>query len=506
MQTSISTVEKFRQAVLASATVIAALLGMSNAIADQTTGGVNWLDPLAYRKPAFVPITVPGTAVATYYIDGTSGSDGGACSQSSPCKYLANVCGKAGMTGGPVFVYIKGNVSSSSGNYLFQATNCYGSQGSEIYVRPWPGSTASLVSSGANAIGAGSGAAASLTYPHDWIFDGGPNMGITIVVPNGSDPNNIGMRVNALRFTFYRVRVTCNNGTNASEGIMTTAAGVADLRVINSEFYDCPGNSGLQGSAIYLAGDVCNGASSYSNFLFQNNIVRNMGGEGVEVNPRVDSPGAVISGNAFHHIGFTTCGGSWQCRPAITVGSCGGTPSGNQIYNNIMWDIAASCVWAKAGDIAITNNTCYDFGKQANGNGTGGTIAQVEGIAVGNSGNAGNVTTKNNIFFSVVGKNPFDSTSLATNASNNICATGKSCGASSVAWSANTVVSVTENSANYLQIATSSNANGAGINLFSSGVTQDYAGVGRLSAGLFDIGAFLINGGLSAPPNLRVVP
>src|SRR5690349_112310 len=111
MQSSISTLQTFRQTVLASATVIAALLPMSSAMADQTTGGVNWLDPLAYRKPAFVPITVPGTAVATYYIDGSSGTDGGACSQSSPCKYFSNLCGKTGMTGGPVFVYIKGNIS-----------------------------------------------------------------------------------------------------------------------------------------------------------------------------------------------------------------------------------------------------------------------------------------------------------------------------------------------------------------------------------------------------------
>jgi hypothetical protein len=504
MQTSISTVEKFRQTVLASATVIAALLPMSSAIADQTTGGVNWLDPLAYRKPAFVSITVPSSAVATYYIDGGGGSDGGACSQSNPCKYLANLCGKAGMTGGPVFVYIKGNVGSSSGNYLYQLTNCYGSQGSEIYVRPWPGFTASLVSTGNNLIGAASSADAS-PYAHDWIFDGGPNMGITVVVPGGTDPANIGIRLNAVRFTFYRMRFTCNKG-NGGEGIETTAAGVAGLRVINSEFYDCRGASGLQQSAVYMAGDVCNGSASYSNFLFQNNIVRNMGGEGVELNPRQDSPGAVIEGNAFHDIGYNTCTSTWNCRPAITVSSCGGTPSGVQISNNLMWNISAGCVWAKAGDIAIYNNTCYDYGKQQNGDGTGGTIAQSEGIAIGSSNNGGNVTTRNNIIFSVVGKNPFDSSSLAMKASNNICAAGKSCGASSVAWTNSIVLSTAENNASFLKIDTSSAGAGAGVNLFSGGVALDYAGVPRLSAGLFDIGAFLINGGLSAPPNLRVVP
>ena len=42
--------------------------------ADQTTGGVSWLDPLAYQKPFFVPITIP-TIATNYYIDMTSGSN-----------------------------------------------------------------------------------------------------------------------------------------------------------------------------------------------------------------------------------------------------------------------------------------------------------------------------------------------------------------------------------------------------------------------------------------------
>src|SRR4051794_31878615 len=115
----LSPVEKpFGRASLMWATAAALLIAVSSAYADQTTGGVNWLDPLAYRKPTFVPITVPSTAVATYYIDGTSGS-GGTCSQGSPCKFFSDLCGKPGMTGGPVFVYIKGNISSNGGNYFY---------------------------------------------------------------------------------------------------------------------------------------------------------------------------------------------------------------------------------------------------------------------------------------------------------------------------------------------------------------------------------------------------
>ena len=296
---------------------VLSLLTAHLALGAQTTGGVNWLDPLAYQKPAFVSITEPDNPVATYYIDGTSGS-GSTCSSGSPCKFFSDLCGKTGMTGGPVYVYIKGTIDTGGGNFFYNYTNCYGSPGSEILVRPWPGFTATIAGTGNNVMGGD-----SPSQTHDWIFDGGPSLGITIKTQN--DNTKVGIRVNANNFTFYRVQGTCSNNAGG-DIIVTTAAGVTNLKIINSEFYDCvDGTAGDQQGAVYLGSCVCNGTCGYSNFTFRNNIVRNFGGEGIELNPRVASSGAIISGSAFRHTGFQTCSGTWGCRPSILVDgpSCG---------------------------------------------------------------------------------------------------------------------------------------------------------------------------------------
>lgn len=474
-------------------TILAAIVFcMSSwAFADTTTGGVNWLDPLTYQKPAFVPITVPncGGATPNYFVDIGSGS-GTTCSSGSPCA-LTGLGGKPGMSGGPACVWLRG----TGGNIqIFSPSlNYFGSAGNEILFQRWPGQTAPVFQNSGNQTLDGTGGKI-----HHWIFDGGPNMEITIKTTNSN--SNIGVRANAPNITFYRTQFTCNNN-QGGELIMTTAAGVDNLSIINSEFYDCDsGTGGLQQSAVYMAGDVCNGVSGYSNFLFQNNIVRNMGGEGLELNPRVDSPGATVTGSAFHDIGYNTCNSSWNCRDVITVDSCGGTPSAVVISNNLMWDISASCVWAKAGDVKIYNNTCYDFGKRL-GSGTGGTIAQIEGISVGSSGNAGNVTIKNNIIYAPLGTDPFDASFAG--ADHNLCGSGKSCGTSTRVYSASTFVSTTENASTYLTIGSSSEAKDNGTSLPS--IATDYFGTSRPQAGTYDIGAMEFSSGVvCAAPCVRL--
>lgn len=402
---------------------IAFFLALSSlAHADQTTGGVNWLDTLGYAKPKFVSITVPscGGATPNYFVDLASGS-GTTCSSGSPCA-LASLTGKSGMLGGPACVFLRG-----VGGCPQDVNNIHGSVGSEIYFQAWPGQTKPVFQCNApNNLG--------FNAPiSNLIFDGGPNLDITFKTVNDNGTNGVAMRVNANNITIYRVQGTCGNN-QGQEIFMTTVAGVANFKVINSEFYDCnAGTGGIQQSAVYMAGDVCNGVASYSDFIFQNNIVRNMGGEGMELNPRAASPRATISGNAFHNIGYNTCTDTaWRCRPAITVDSCGGTPSAVKIQNNLMWDIAASCAWTKSGDTLFANNTCYDYGKQQNHDGTGGNVASVEGVAVGNSGNAGNVTVRNNTIYSPLGKDPLDNAGFI--ADHNLCGSGKSCGTSSKVW------------------------------------------------------------------------
>src|SRR5689334_15620630 len=91
-------------------TALTLLVLSPSALADQTTGGVNWLDPLGYTKPRFMPITVPTEASVTnkWYVDLSTGS-GTACTQASPCSWTS-VAGKAGVgTGGPAYIYIKGS-------------------------------------------------------------------------------------------------------------------------------------------------------------------------------------------------------------------------------------------------------------------------------------------------------------------------------------------------------------------------------------------------------------
>src|SRR2546421_8419886 len=78
---------------------------------------VNWLDPLAYKKPAAIDITLPNEASATkYYVDFTAGADSPACgpAPSHPCLSLRgladrNLPGLSGNArGAAAYVYVRG--------------------------------------------------------------------------------------------------------------------------------------------------------------------------------------------------------------------------------------------------------------------------------------------------------------------------------------------------------------------------------------------------------------
>ena len=63
---------------LGGAIAAAALVTAASAEAAQSTGGVQWLDPLTYEKPVFYPLTLP-TIATNYYIDMSAGSDSASC-------------------------------------------------------------------------------------------------------------------------------------------------------------------------------------------------------------------------------------------------------------------------------------------------------------------------------------------------------------------------------------------------------------------------------------------
>ena len=178
------------------AIIAVSLFGLSNfSQAATTTGGVNWLDPLGYEKPQFVPITVPDEASCPnkYYVDQQSGS-GSICSESSPCNW-AGISGKSGTTGGPAYIYLKGNARLNLSGTL------YGSVGNEIVIKPWPESSVSVVmqsSAGSNYINANMIKSSNV---HHLVIDGGPDMLFRFIgLGSSQDQNNYDLVVSSNYF------------------------------------------------------------------------------------------------------------------------------------------------------------------------------------------------------------------------------------------------------------------------------------------------------------------
>jgi hypothetical protein len=445
---------------------IAVFIAMSNISLAAT---VNWLDPLNYQKPIAVDIVMPNEATVTnkYYVD-MGGGSGSTCSQASPCANIDNVIGKPGTTGGPAYVYVRGTGGLSLYNDTF-----YGSPGKEIVIKPWPGYTATFTgNSNTNS-----------TNVHDIIFDGGPSLGIAFASTIAGDSYSLHILSN--NTTIYRTR---NYSTQAGGSLLLSVGDtrvISGIRIINNEFYGCNTASGYQCSALYAGPG---GGGGYSDLLIQNNIIRDMGGEGIEINPRVTSNNLTITGNAIHNVGKQTCSGAWGCRPGITMSvQSGGGNNGTKIENNLIWDTGSSCIWDRGGgspDPVIYNNTCYDYAKI-------GTDPWPYGIA--GYSNGGTAVIRNNIIYAPNGTNPFDSSSFA--ASNNICGSGKSCGTSKQTWSSNTVVSTDQNSTNFMKIGDISEARNNGIPI--SGLVVDYAGNAKPP---YDIGGFVYGTAVSSAP------
>ena len=81
-----SAARSVRSAAAMVAITIASVYGAIGTVqAAQTAGGVSWVDPLGYTKPAFHPIAVPDetTTVNKYYVDMSSGSGTSSCQTSA---------------------------------------------------------------------------------------------------------------------------------------------------------------------------------------------------------------------------------------------------------------------------------------------------------------------------------------------------------------------------------------------------------------------------------------
>ncbi len=451
----------------------------------QTTGGVNWLDPLQYTKPQFIPLTVPDEATCPnkYYVDHVNGS-GSTCSQASPCKTVQTVCGKTGTTGGPAYIYVKGNTN----NFTINGT-CYGSAGNEIVIKPWPTDTTSVytftgtASSTWNIIGVWDG---GTTTVHHIIIDGGPNLQFEWI-NLGSDYNNsTALVIGASNITIARTRIRFPSAPGAGISPCTTYSKdwVCDsVKIINNEFYDgmhqAQGSVNEQNYGIYAGNLGPCGANigQITNLYIQNNIFHNLGSLGIQVEPRKSTNGAYISGNAFHDLGMLSCGSQWNCRPAISIAdSCGANNTNINIYNNLMWNIADACIWAFGTTGYVYNNTCYNYAQGT----SGGNGIQFNDFVAGYGGSLGGVTVENNIAYKS-GGGWLNGTPKAQ--SNNICASG-----CPITWNSNTVLSTDQTSSNFLKIGPNSNAVNQGVNV---GILTAYNGASRLNLnGAYDIGAF----------------
>lgn len=469
------------------------------AFADAHAATVNWLDTNNYPKPHPIDLNKPNEATVTnkYWVDLSNGS-GNTCSQSSPCRSLDDVLGKPGTRGGPAIIYLKG-----TGTMSWYNDTIYGSGDNDcrvascanwVLVRTWPAGSPGCATECTATIN-GHSNIDSPSGVHHVMFDGGPDLKIRFNSNAGA--GTYANHIIASWIIIYRTQMYCT-GANKQLGWAVGDTSVArNVFFINNEFYGC-GGTGDQSSAVYVGPG--NGGG-YSNFVFQNNIVRDFFGEGIEINPRVTSTGAYIIGNVIYNVGKGTCALSWNCRPGITVSvQSGGGNNGTVIAGNLIWDTGSGCIWDRGGGspaALIVNNTCYDYGK---GDGGDPNPQGISGYV-----NGGRATVQNNIIYAPNGTNPFDGSRFT--ASNNICGAGKSCGSNSRTWSTATVRSVDKSSSLFLQIGPGSEARNAGVPV---SYTTSYNGVGRPQESAFDIGAWEYVESTTqvpgSPGNLRITP
>ncbi|MBK8233919.1 MAG: right-handed parallel beta-helix repeat-containing protein [Deltaproteobacteria bacterium] len=438
--------------------------GATTSGADGSTGGdtggsdgLQWLDPLGYAKPPLVDIAEPDEATTAnkYYVDLAAGA-GDECSEAAPCLAFADLVGKPGTTGGPAYVYVRGRGQL----WLYEET-FFGSPGQEIVIKPWGGDTATFTgNSNTSSMGV-----------HDLIIDGGLAFGIEF--ENEQCGDVYAFTVASDNTTVYRTRAhsTCPTGS------LLFAVGPfwqpSNVRFVNNEGYGCDAADGFQCSFVYAGpGD----GGGYDGLLIQNNIIRNMGGEGIEINPRVTSSGLEIAGNAIHDVGKATCAGDWGCRPGITVAvQSGDGNDGTRIVDNLVWDTGSSCIWDRGGgDPApiYAHNTCFDYAKV-------GSDPWPFGISSYQDG--GTATLANNIIFAPNGTAAFDGSAFTMEG--NICDDG-SC---AMPYSAQVFASIDPDALEFLQLAGGGPAVDAAQDV---GVAIDYLGHPRPQGDGFDIGAF----------------
>lgn len=485
-----------RVATIGRAAALTALLATAAAQADTTSGGVNWLDTLTYTKPTFIPLSVPDeSSVANkYYVDMSSGS-GSTCSQAAPCSSIEAVSGKPGTNGGPAYIYVRGN-----GRLNLTGSTLAGSAGNEIVVKPWPGSSTPAVMTASGGCNVSDANTISGSNTHHVIFDGGPDMLLRF---NGSgctsNQNGYTVVVRSNDITLYRVRIDAKGSGGPALGPGTgSGTHTSNFKFINSELYGATRYYGVYtgGGTGCAAGDT-----SHTNLEFRNSIFRQIDGRGIQIEPRADSSGVIVDGNAFHGVGYNSSGTSSISGAVQVANACGGTTNGIVVSNNLMWDLGGGGVLvfvspSSASAFRVINNTIYDYGRA--------TPISLNSHAITCYSDGCKAEVRNNIILAPrnSGVNPLNRDSGLTTG-DNLCESGSRCGSGAASGTASTAFLSTSPTSNSFLFPVGAALKSA---VLQTGVQTDYLGKARISSSV-DTGAMESSSAVvrSMPPtNLTV--
>lgn len=471
--------------------VLALLLLLASGLASAAT--VNWIDTADYQKPAPLVVTEPSGVTNLYWVNLASGS-GSTCTSVAPCA-MSTVVGKAGTTGGPAIIYIKGTGDIG-------APVLFGSAGNEIVIKPWDDSTQATIQPGGGRI--------TWTQQFQYvIFDGGPNLKIKFTNSSSASDFDPIIYFNASgatthrNITFYRTEWAITNCTTGGNGgiceMIAQWGQFTSLAFINSEFHADANTNQAVMHHLYFSGASNFGPSTGLSIL--NNIFRNEAGEAMEFRLFENMTNVIISGNVFHDLGSGICSSSWKCRSAITIanGSGGTFIAPFSIINNLFWNLGEGCVrpWDVIPATKIYNNTCYNWGVGTPANGAWGSAAMSSPTFSG----CPDGDYQNNAFYATGNdgngnaKTPFPFNVSCGN--NNGCISGTSCGTSAQTISGASFQSVSSASRTFLKLANGSTPidNGA----TQSTASPDYMGKTRPAGASYDIGAFEAGSSGSTP-------
>jgi hypothetical protein len=433
-------------------------------------GGVHWLDPLGYTKPAFLPVAVPDEATCPnrYWVDQAAGS-GSACTATAPCGW-AGLAGKPGTTGGPAYVYLRGDAR------LELSATLFGAAGAEVVIVPWPGShdVVTMASQGSNSR-AGANTIAGNNV-HHIVMDGGPDLLFSFAGRGPStDQNNYTLIISSSNVTVARTRIHAGDGYGPTLGVATgSGSNVHDITWVNNEMYDSTHYYGVYtgGGTGCAAGDT-----SHQRVRFLNNVFRDICGRGIQIEPRASAEDTYVIGNVFHHVGYGECLG--QVSAAVQpADACSGTIRGIHVENNLMFDLGGGGVTLVGDfqDVSILQNTIFDFARS--------TPLSTSSHGIGCYSDGCHGIVRNNIVVQVTAPDidPLNRASGLTT-QNNLCDHG--CGGASQSGTAATVFASTDpHSPLFLTLAPGSPAIDHG---YATGITTSYFGDTRHDP--LDIGA-----------------